>query len=126
MSGIDLVHGFGEFLRLVQVRRRGLPPHQVGVFRKRDAALDAVRQTGAGLEAIETFRGALAGDELAIALVDVGGDQLGASASVRASTKVGVPQTSAASRAAIRLRSCAAVGISTLPPMWPHFFSDAS
>ena len=51
---------------------------------------------------------------------------LALSASVRASTKVGVPQTSAASRAAIRLRSWAAVGISTLPPMWPHFFSDAS
>ena len=37
-----------------------------------------MRQAGAGLEAEETFRGALAGDELAIALVDIGGDQLGA------------------------------------------------
>ena len=35
-------------------------------------------QTGAGLETVETFRGALARDELAIALVDIGGDQLGA------------------------------------------------
>ena len=35
-------------------------------------------KTGAGLEAEETFRGALAGDELAIALVHIGGDQLGA------------------------------------------------
>ena len=48
------------------------------------------------------------------------------SASVRATTRVGTPITSAARRAAIRLRSCAWVGISTLPPMWPHFFSEAS
>ena len=48
------------------------------------------------------------------------------SASVRAMTSVGVPHTSAARRAAVRLRSCAAVGIKTLPPRWPHFFSDAS
>ena len=48
------------------------------------------------------------------------------SASVRATISVGAPMTSAASRAAIRLRSCAWVGISTLPPRWPHFFSEAS
>ena len=36
---------------------------------------------------------------------------------------VGTPQTSAASRAASRLRIAAWVGISTLPPRWPHFFS---
>src|SRR3712207_7695521 len=36
------------------------------------------------------------------------------SASVRAMMRVEVPITSAASRAAVRLRSCAAVGISTL------------
>ena len=51
---------------------------------------------------------------------------LALSASVRARITVAVPQTSAASRAALRLRMCAWVGISTLPPMWPHFFSDAS
>ena len=32
----------------------------------------------------------------------------------------------AASRAALRLRMWAAVGIRTLPPRWPHFFSEAS
>ena len=52
--------------------------------------------------------------------------RLAASASVRATISVGVPITSAASRAALRLRIWAAVGISTLPPRWPHFFSDAS
>ena len=48
------------------------------------------------------------------------------SASVRATSTVGTPQTSAARRAAFRLRMCAWVGISTLPPRWPHFFSEAS
>jgi len=52
-------------------------------------------KTGARLEAEESFRGALAGDELAIALVDVGGDQLGALGVGARQYKVGVPQTSA-------------------------------
>ena len=39
-----------------------------------------------------------------------------ASASVRATTSVGTPHTSAASRAAFRVRMCCPVGISTLPP----------
>ncbi len=37
-----------------------------------------MRQAGAGLEPVEALGRALAGDELAVALVDVGGDQLGA------------------------------------------------
>ena len=49
-----------------------------------------------------------------------------ASASVRATISVGTPDTSAASRAATRLRIAHEVGSSTLPPMCPHFFSDAS
>ena len=48
------------------------------------------------------------------------------SASVRATSIVGTPLTSAASRAASRFRIAAWVGIRTLPPRWPHFFSDAS
>ena len=38
----------------------------------------------------------------------------------------GMPATSAARRAASSVRMCAPVGISTLPPRWPHFFSEAS
>ena len=49
-----------------------------------------------------------------------------ASASVRASTIVGTPMQSAASRAAISFSTASRVGTSTLPPMWPHFFTDAS
>ena len=49
-----------------------------------------------------------------------------ASASVRATSTVGTPATSAASRAALSVRTNCDVGTSTLPPRWPHFFSDAS
>ena len=44
-----------------------------------------------------------------------------ASASVRASSTVGVPITSAARRAETSLDTASRVGTSTLPPMWPHF-----
>jgi hypothetical protein len=39
---------------------------------------------------------------------------------------VGTPITSAASRAEMRFLTACAVGSKTLPPMCPHFFSDAS
>src|SRR5712664_110519 len=45
------------------------------VAHRADFALDAVRESRAGLESEETFRGPFAGNELAIALVHVGGDQ---------------------------------------------------
>ena len=47
-------------------------------------------------------------------------------ASVRAMRIDGTPSTSAARRAAVRARMCCWVGMSTLPPMWPHFFSEAN
>ena len=49
---------------------------------------------------------------------------LALSASVRAMSSVGTPSTSAARRAAISVRMNWLVGTSTLPPRWPHFFSD--
>ncbi|SKW87903.1 Uncharacterised protein [Mycobacteroides abscessus subsp. abscessus] len=52
--------------------------------------------------------------------------RVAASASVRAMTTVGVLATSAARRAEVSVRMCCWVGISTLPPRWPHFFSEAS
>ena len=45
------------------------------------------------------------------------------SASVRAMMRVGTSMTSAAKRAATRVRMKWPVGMSTLPPRWPHFFS---
>jgi hypothetical protein len=41
-------------------------------------------------------------------------------------TSVGTPQTSAAKRAAISFWTASCVGTSTLPPMWPHFLTEAS
>ncbi len=52
--------------------------------------------------------------------------RVAASASVRAMRTVGTSSTSAARRAATRVRSNCWVGTSTLPPRWPHFFSEAS
>jgi hypothetical protein len=48
------------------------------------------------------------------------------SASVRATSIVGTPRTSAARRAALRVLMNCDVGTSTLPPRCPHFFSLAS
>jgi hypothetical protein len=48
------------------------------------------------------------------------------SASVRETRTVGTPSTSEASRAPTSVRTNCDVGTSTLPPRWPHFFSDAS
>ena len=45
---------------------------------------------------------------------------------MRATSTVGTPITSAASRAATSVRTKLPVETSTLPPMWPHFFSEAS
>jgi hypothetical protein len=38
---------------------------------------------------------------------------------------VGTPSTSAARRAATSFWIASCVGTSTLPPMWPHFFTEA-
>ena len=45
---------------------------------------------------------------------------------MRATTRVGTSSTSAARRAATSVLTCCAVGTSTLPPRWPHFFSEES
>ena len=52
--------------------------------------------------------------------------RVAASASVRAMITLGTSATSAARRAALSVRMCWPVGMSTLPPRWPHFFSEAS
>ena len=67
--------GFGKLARLVEIRMRCFPPQHVCVTRKRQSALDAMRQAGTGLEPVKAFRGALAGDEFAIAFVDIRGNQ---------------------------------------------------
>jgi hypothetical protein len=48
------------------------------MFREREAARDAMVETGAVLQAEEAFRSPFAGQELPVPLVDIGGDELGA------------------------------------------------
>src|SRR5262249_35861804 len=48
------------------------------------------------------------------------------SASVRATSTVGTPATSAASRAALSVREKGAVGTPPFPPRCPHFFPEES
>ena len=62
--------------RLLHVRRRGLEPDQVRVRRVRKPARD--RRLEARLDEEVALRGALAGEELVVALVDVARDQRGA------------------------------------------------
>ena len=45
---------------------------------------------------------------------------------MRATSTVGTFSTSAARRAAVSVRMNCDVGTSTLPPRWPHFFSEES
>jgi len=51
---------------------------------------------------------------------------LAESASVRAIRSVSTPHTSAARRAATSLATNSRVGTTTLPPRWPHFFTEES
>ena len=63
----------GELARLLEVRRRRLAPDQVGVRRVGEPARD--RRLDARADAVEALRRALAGEERAVALVDVAGEQ---------------------------------------------------
>src|SRR5215472_12394798 len=72
------MHVFGKFARLLQARRRGLPPEEISVTGEGQASLDAMGKARAGLQAVEAFGGAFTADELAITLVNIGVDVLGA------------------------------------------------
>ena len=78
------------------------------------------RKKPSGVRSSSTMNGA-------IALVDVARDELGAvGVGAGDDDASGTPHTSAARRAATSVRMNWLVGTSTLPPMWPHFFSLAS
>ena len=127
LAGIMGVHAVGEGSRLLEVRMDGFAPDQVGVCREREPAGDAMVEAASLLEAEEAFGRALAGDELAIALVDIAGHQLRA-LGIGAGDDDG-RNTASRPQPGARRRDCgcaAAVGIRTLPPRCPHFFSDAS
>ena len=126
LAGMLFLDRLGEASGLVEIGMGGLQPEEVGDRRRRGRA----RCNGRGPCLPSGGRSLPACgrpvDEWLVALVDVGGDQLGALRVGAGDEDRRHAQTSAASRAASRLRICAWVGISTLPPRWPHFFSDAS
>ena len=119
------VHGLGEVPRLVEVRVAGLPPEQVGMGRKgeaaRDAVLDAVPAAGRSLPACgrrsRNGRSRSSTSEvISLAALGVGArDEQGR----HAHDVGGEPR-------GVEVADMRWVGISTLPPRWPHFFSDAS
>src|SRR5580704_18715123 len=61
---------------LAQIGFARLPPQEIGVRRVSEAARNRVFNTEPRADAEKPFRGALAGDERAIAFVDVAGQQL--------------------------------------------------
>ena len=61
----------GELARVVEVGVAGFPPQQVGMLGEGEPAGDAMVEPGAVLQAEEALGRALAGQERAVALVDV-------------------------------------------------------
>jgi hypothetical protein len=118
------VDRLGELARELEVRLAGLAPDQVGVRRVGQAAADRLVEAVAGL--VEALDGALAGENGLSLSSTSEVSRSAASASVRASSSVGTPITSAARRAATSFSTASRVGTSTLPPMWPHFLTAAS
>jgi hypothetical protein len=118
------VDGFGELARELQVRLAGLAPHQVGVGRVGQAAAD--RLLDARLRLVEAFDRALAGDEGLVVGVDVGGEQVGGlGVGARDQQRRHAEHVGGQARGD-ELLHASCVGTSTLPPMWPHFFTLAS
>src|SRR5882762_6030128 len=62
-------HSFGEALRLSQTWRARFTPDHVGIRSIADGARDGLVEPRA--DAVETFRSALAGEELVVAFVDI-------------------------------------------------------
>jgi hypothetical protein len=118
------VNGFGEFLGEVQIRRAGFAPHQVGVGRVGQTARNGLIQTLLGL--VEAFDGALAGAERLVVLVAIAGQQVGRFG-IGAGRRPGSARRTRRQPSGRRSASAGfLVGTSTLPPMWPHFLTEAS
>jgi hypothetical protein len=115
---------FGEAAGEVEVGRPGLAPDHVGILGIGEAARERlVESLSRAVEALGV-RSPVRNGRSRSSTSEV--TMSAASASVRASRTVGTPSTSAASRAAASFCTCSWVGTSTLPPMCPHFFTDAS
>ena len=107
-----------------EVGLAGLDPDQVAVRRIGKPPGD--RGLGTRGQPVEAFSGALPGDERQVAVVDVGGDQLrGERVGAGDDQRGDVADVGGKSRG-VEGADVRAVGINTLPPMCPHFFSLAS
>jgi hypothetical protein len=118
------VDRLGEVGSLLHVGRRGLEPDEIGVRRVREPArdrrLEARLDEEVALGVRSPVRNSWSRSSTSLVI------SVALSASVRATRIVGTSHTSAASRAAVSVRTNWLVGTSTLPPRCPHFFSDAS
>jgi hypothetical protein len=118
------MHGFGELAGEFQIRRAGFAPHQVGVVSVSDSAGDGLVQTLLGL--VEAFGGTLARQERLVVLVVVGGQQVSSFGIGTGDHQGRHAIDVGAIRAAISFWIASVVGTRTLPPMWPHFLTEAS
>ena len=78
LAGELRVDRVGEGARVLEIRVAGLEPQQVSMGSEGEAAGDAMVEPGAVLQAEESLGRAFAGQERAVARVDVAGDQFGA------------------------------------------------
>ena len=114
LTRVACVDRGSEVSGLIEIGRRGLEPKQIRVGSVGKRAGDRGLDTPFDHEV--ALGGAAAADERVVAGIDVGGESVALTASVRATTTVGTSSTSAARRAAMSVRMCWAVGTSTLPP----------
>ena len=75
LAGEPRVDRLGEPPGVLEVRRPGLAPDEVGIWRVGEAAGDGLVESGAG--AVEALRRALAGEELRVGGIDVARDHVG-------------------------------------------------
>src|SRR5207237_8585373 len=74
LAGIFLLDLLGEPLRLAEVRVAGLPPEQIGMRGEGEAAPDAMIEPRAVAQPEEALGRPLAGQEVAVAGIDVSRD----------------------------------------------------
>lgn len=116
--------GLGEGAREFQIRLAGLAPDQIRIRCVSQPAADRLIQSVAGLE--EPFDRTLPGGEWLIVGIHIAGDQIGRFGIGACDQQRRYAQHIGRQTRGIQLSIASRVGTSTLPPMWPHFFTDAS
>jgi hypothetical protein len=120
--GVDRI---GKRLGEVEIGLAGFAPKQIGIGSVSESARHRLVETVARL--VKTLDCALAGTERLVVVVDVGRDEIRGLRRRCAPESVSArPMQSAASLAATSFSTASRVGTSTLPPICPHFFTEAS